>query len=228
MATLLKINRRLWLALQAQKHRRARVLAARATLLPAPVLRAAYPDLLRWDWELPNPFKWNVWMSLDGGVSWILIEDYWMYGDARQFAPDGGSELHFIVGVDVDGNEVTYRSNSVRPDDGVLPPVPPAPVVTTFEVIDNNGQIDLNIAWTWDGLGWPDDGIFIVEIHADDTYDQGGGIMFLTSSVVTCPGRTQSLAGVCAAEDKGYYCRVVYKKGTTVGAYSALVYGNPY
>ena len=44
-----------------------------------------------------------------------------MAGDARQFAPDGGSELHFIVGVDADGNEITARSNAVRPDDAPQP-----------------------------------------------------------------------------------------------------------
>ncbi len=90
-------------------------------LLPAPVLRPVYPDLLVWDWDLPNPFKWNVWQSLDGGASYILVEGYWMYGDARQFAPDGGAELHFIVGVDEAGNEVTERSNAVRPDDAPVP-----------------------------------------------------------------------------------------------------------
>ncbi len=119
MVTLLKIDRRTWLALQAQKHRRAR----QHRLLPAPVLRAAYPSLLRWDWDLPNPHKWNVWTSLDNGASWFLTEDYWMYGDARQFAPDGGGELYFIVGVNTAGVEITERSNWIRPDDAI-PPVP--------------------------------------------------------------------------------------------------------
>ncbi len=117
MLTLPKINQRGFLALWAQDRRRKRVRAALATLLPAPVLRGAYPDLLQWDWTLPNPYKWNVWMSLDSGVSWILIEDYWMYGDARQFAPDGGSELYYIVGIDVFGREITEHSNIIRPDD---------------------------------------------------------------------------------------------------------------
>jgi len=117
MLSLPKINRRLWLALQAQKHRRAR----KHRLLPAPVLRAAYPTLLRWDWDLPNPFKWNVWLSWDNGASWVFVEDYWHYGDSRQFAPDGGHELYFIVGVDAAGNEITGRSNIVRPDDAPAP-----------------------------------------------------------------------------------------------------------
>ena len=117
MMTLPANNRRIWLALQSQKHRRARMRAALPTLLPAPVLRAVYPDLLQWDWDFPDPYKWNVWQSLDGGASYILVDGYWEYGDARQFAPDGGGELHFIVGVDADGNEITGRSNAVRPDD---------------------------------------------------------------------------------------------------------------
>lgn len=123
MMTLPKINRRTWLALWAQGRRRNRLRLGHPALLPAPVLRAAYPDLLRWDWDLPNPYKWNVWLSWDGGVNWLLIEDYWMYGDARQFAPDGGSEFYFIVGVDAAGVEITERSNWIRPDDAV-PPVP--------------------------------------------------------------------------------------------------------
>jgi hypothetical protein len=117
MTRLLTINRRTWLALWAQDRRRRR----QHRLLPAPVLRAAYPDLLQWDWDLPDPYKWNVWMSLDGGASWIFIEDYWAYGAARQFAPDGGSELYYIVGVDAAGVEITERSNWIRPDDAMAP-----------------------------------------------------------------------------------------------------------
>jgi hypothetical protein len=108
-----KINRTTWLALWAQGRRRRR----QQHLLPAPVLRAVYPDLLRWDWHLPNPYKWNMWMSLDGGVTYVLVGDYWAYGAARQFAPDGGSELYYIVGVDTAGVEITEHSNLIRPDD---------------------------------------------------------------------------------------------------------------
>ena len=101
--------------------RRSNWIRPEDALLPAPVLRATYPDLLVWDWDLPNPYKWNVWQSLDGGASYILVEGYWMYGDARQFAPDSGGQLHFIVGVDETGNEVTERSNAVRPEDAAAP-----------------------------------------------------------------------------------------------------------
>ena len=63
-----------------------------------------------------------MWTSLDGGVSYFLTEDYWHYGDSRQFAPDGGSEFYLIVGVDATGKEITHRSNTVRPDDAIAPP----------------------------------------------------------------------------------------------------------
>ena len=131
MLTLPKINRRTWLVLWAQDRRRSRVRAAQATLLPAPVLRAAYPDLLQWDWELADPFKWNVYVSPDGGATFSMPEDYWVNGDAREFAPDGGSELHFIVGVDANGREITVRSNPICPDD-CSPPTPPAQDFTGY------------------------------------------------------------------------------------------------
>ncbi len=104
------LQRRTWLAEQRRK----------GHLLPPPVLRAAWPDLLQWDWDLPNPYKWNVWLSLDGGATYFLPTGYWMYGDARQFAPDG-EELHYIVGVDADGKEITQHSNAVHPSDAPAP-----------------------------------------------------------------------------------------------------------
>ena len=106
------------------------------------------------------------------------------------------------------------------------PDQPPAPVVTLFEVIDNNGMIDVNVAWSWDGQGWPDDGVFLITIDADD--DASGGVLFLANALVAGPGRTCSMASIGVAEDKGYYCRVKYKKDTDASADSATVYGNPY
>ena len=73
-------QRRTWLAEQ-RRHGRLR---------PAPVLRGVYPSKLAWVWDLPNPYKWYVWRSLDGGVNYILVEGYWMYGADSLFAPDGG------------------------------------------------------------------------------------------------------------------------------------------
>jgi hypothetical protein len=105
------LQRQAWLALQRHDHRR----------LPAPVLAALYPGLLAWVWAFANPWKWNVWQSTDGGVSYFLVADYWAVGTARQFDPDGGSELYFIVGVNETGREVTQRSNAVRPDDAPIP-----------------------------------------------------------------------------------------------------------
>ena len=78
VTTFPKINRRDWIALWAQDRRRQRIRAAQVTLLPAPVLRAAYPDLLQWDWDDPNPYQWNVYVSLDGGATFSMPEDYWV------------------------------------------------------------------------------------------------------------------------------------------------------
>ena len=149
-----KINRRGWIATWLQHRRRKRANG----LLPAPVLRTQYPDLLVWDWSLSNPSKWNVWQSTNGGVSYFLVGDYWCYGGLRQFAPDGGSELYFIVGVDANGVEITERSNSVRPDDAILP----APVLTA---------VSPSVVWTW-ALSEPDTWRVFVN---GESYDDIGG-----------------------------------------------------
>ena len=81
--------------------------------------------------RLGNPYQWNVYVSLDGGVTFSLPEDYWVSGEGREFAPDGGSELHFIVGVDANGKEITVRSNPICPDD-CSPPTPPAQDFTGY------------------------------------------------------------------------------------------------
>lgn len=125
-----------WLATWLQDRRSGRV------LLPAPVLRAEYPSLLQWDWTLANPYKWNVWLTLDGGVTFFMPEDYWTYGAGRQFAPDGGTYLHFIVGVDANGKEITHRSNAVRPDDAPAPLNAPSGLIA----VDDVGSI--NLSWT--------------------------------------------------------------------------------
>ena len=127
------LQRRAWLTEQRHKGR----------LLPPPVLRAVYPSKLAWTWDLPNPYKWNVWQSLDGGVSYFLVDGYWMYGADRLFAPDGGGEFHYIVGVNTDGKEITQHSNAIRPDDAPMP-VPGAPQNLTISEIGPGVQLD----WT--------------------------------------------------------------------------------
>ena len=126
---LLNWTRRGWLAAWLQDRRRAR----QHKLLPAPVLAPQYPSLLVWDWNLANPYKWNVWLTLDSGATYFMPEDYWAYGAARQFAPDGGSQLHFIVGVDASGKEITHRSNAVRPDDAIAPPTAPSNLIAVSD-----------------------------------------------------------------------------------------------
>lgn len=93
---------------------------ARQDLMPAPRLYAKYPTTLVWKWHHENPYRWNVYISIDDGITFFLIEDYWHYGYSRSFAPDGGSSYMYIVGVDIYGNEVTRHSNIVRPDDAKI------------------------------------------------------------------------------------------------------------
>ena len=101
-----------WLATWAQDRRRER-------LLPAPVLVATWPSLATWAWTYANPERWNAYNSLDGGLTYQF--DDWVVGSGRQYAPDGGQHLMFIVGVDANGREITHRSNAVRPDDAAAP-----------------------------------------------------------------------------------------------------------
>ncbi|MEY2664502.1 MAG: hypothetical protein RIT04_310 [Candidatus Parcubacteria bacterium] len=89
---------------------------------PRPLLRPVYPDLINWEWHHKNPYRWNIYLILSGGTWCVLVDDYWKWGDARSFAPDGGSSPVFIVGVDKNGREITRRSNVVRPDDAPIPP----------------------------------------------------------------------------------------------------------
>ena len=221
MTKLPTIDRRTWLALWAQGRRRRRARHAQPALLPAPVLAARPGTLLAWDWTLANPYRWNVWTSPDGVTSWTLAADYWTAGDGREFAPDGGSEWYFLVGVNEAGVEITERSNAVRPDD--VPAMPPAPVITLFEVIDDgNGNVDINLTWTWDGQGWPEDGVFTVYVSSDNAPGE------INAAMVPCPARSCSLAAVLPAADIQYACRVVYVKDATVGTFSDYAYGNPY
>ena len=126
MNVLPKINRRAWLALWAQECRRRRACAALVALLPAPAFYADGETLdLCWDWEDTDPYRWNIWQSTDGGETFFLVEDYWAAGSERTFAPDGSSEIYFIVGVDETGREVTYRSEQICPDDYYEAPLGP-------------------------------------------------------------------------------------------------------
>ena len=123
-----------WLATWAQDRRRGH-------LLPAPLLVATWPSLATWAWTYANPERWNAYNSLDGGLTYQF--DDWVVGSGRQYAPDGGQHLMFIVGVDASGVEITHRSNAVRPDDAIAPPNAPINLVA----VDDLGSI---------ALGWTD------------------------------------------------------------------------
>jgi len=127
-----------WLASWAQDRRRGR-------LLPAPLLVATWPSLATWAWTYANPARWNAYNSLYGGLTYQF--DDWATGSGRQYAPDGGQHLMFIVGVDANGKEITHRSNAVRPDDAIAPPiVPAAPVITSIEYDQGSIWIDFTCA----------------------------------------------------------------------------------
>lgn len=78
-------------------------------------------------------------MSGDGGATWALIEDYWTVGTDRQFAPDGGSQWYYVVGVDAAGAQMTGRSNWVRPDDA-QPALQPLHDEAGGALLDEGGQ----------------------------------------------------------------------------------------
>jgi hypothetical protein len=111
----------------------------------------------------------------------------------------------------------------------VIPAQPPAPVIVSFQVIDNGGMIDMNIVWTWDGQGWPDDGNFLVyaefltQDETGDEYRRGA-----VAGSVPGPGRSLSVQGIFPAADTSYYCKVQYRKGNVTSAYSVEACGNPY
>jgi hypothetical protein len=198
-------TRKGWLAAWLQGRRRAR----QHKLLPAPVLAPQYPSLLVWDWNLANPYKWNVWLTLDGGATYFMPEDYWMYGAARQFAPDGGSELYFIVGVDQAGKEVTHRSNIVRPDDAIAPP----------EINGGNpewesteqGWWDVYIDWIFNHAGHP-----VAQMEVWLSLNNGPFVQHATVSSGD-PGYYYPMA---ANNETTFDFKVRYRNGATVGPFS--------
>jgi hypothetical protein len=89
--------------------------------------------------------------------------------------------------------------------------------------VDNGGgTVDMNIVWTWNGRGWPDDGAFAVLISSDET--QGDTMV----GPVACPARNVFVGSALPAADITYYCRVAYYKNGTMGEYSAVASANPY
>lgn len=85
------------------------------SLLPAPKIFAIPGTTIVWRWLYTNPYRWNAYLSSDGGKTYRF--DDWKYGDSRSYSPDGGSSYILIVGVDRSGKEITRHSNAVRPDD---------------------------------------------------------------------------------------------------------------
>ena len=119
------------------------------------MLSAVYPGTLHWEWNLPDPYQWKIWLSWDGGNTWVFNSEYWTAGAGRSFVPDGGSELYYVVGVYANGNEVTEHSNQVRPDDAQAPEVP-----QTIQGLQLWVRVE-SLAGLADGAAvdvWPDEG----------------------------------------------------------------------
>jgi hypothetical protein len=206
------INRRGWLALWLQKRRRSRVRGALPSLLPAPVLVAQYPSLAVWEWNYPNPARWNAYKSLDDGMTFRF--DDWETGDARQYAPDGGENLMFIVGVDANGTEITERSNAVLPDDGVPPP--PAPFLVSLGTVnaDNTWQAIAPVAvddWqfcTTDNAFDPQVETFDHWVYEADARDADFVVINATTATVTV---------------NFAYCAARYRVGATWSSWTGVL-----
>ena len=106
------------------------------------MLSPANPSIAVWDWSNTNPARWNAYNSLDGGLTYLF--DDFVAGTERQYAPDGGQHLMFIVGVDANGVEITQRSNAVRPDDYIILDVPGLKLwvrVESLKTLANNAVV---------------------------------------------------------------------------------------
>ena len=106
-------------------------------------------------------------------------------------------------------------------DRTVIPP--PAPVITSFQVVDNTeSMVDMDLSWTWEGQGWPEDGFFAFYVSSDNTQGE--------TLASTVPGNTRNttLGAVLQADDIMYFCRMRYVRSGVQGNYSNLAQGNPY
>ena len=111
--------------------------------------------------------------------------------------------------------------------DEALPPVPPTPVMVSFVPTDGgSGLMDVDIAWSWNGLGWGADGLFEIYIFRDDGGNIGPYIQVLVTSVAANL-RTVFLPAICTLEDTTYYCQVRYRKGAAASDYSNWLSRNP-
>jgi hypothetical protein len=60
---------------------------------------------------MTNPASWQVWVSTDGGVTYILSKT--VSGSSRSDGFYSSGEKAYVVGVDGSGNPVTQDSNVV-------------------------------------------------------------------------------------------------------------------
>jgi hypothetical protein len=188
-----------------QDRRRSR---RQTPLPPTPELIAQYPSLAVWNWIAANPVRWNAYNSLDGGVTYNF--DDFVLGTARQYAPDGGQHLMFIVGVDGGGTEITGRSNAVRPDAGIAPPVI---TVSGYEWdATESGWADVSLDWTFDHAGQP---MASMEVWRR-LYT--GALVFLGA----VPSNYGWFYDPVATENEAtFYYQLRYRNGATLGPFGA-------
>jgi hypothetical protein len=176
-------------------------------VLPAPVLVAQYPTMAVWTWNYTNPFRWNAYLSLNNGATYQF--DDFVYGDARQYSPDGGSSLLLIVGVDATGKEITHRSNAVRPDDAIAPP----------EIVGGNYEWEATDPAWWD-------------VWIDWNFNHAGHPVAQMEVWLSINGGPFELRDTIGSDAPGYYInnaadsemmfdfKVRYRNGATVGPFS--------
>jgi len=147
-------QRRWWLALEAQKRRRARLDSGAVVGL---VLSSPSPDQIVWSWSGVDPVHWNIYASDDGAAFTLATT---IAGGLRRFFPDSGAQWLYVVGVDGAGTEITPHSIALRPNSVVHPD---NTIVLSSDghgrlswVLGHNYGWGLNVYHSVDGVTWGD------------------------------------------------------------------------
>jgi hypothetical protein len=79
--------------------------------LSAPVATSLIATEIEWTWALANPDSWNVYISTDGGITYVLSDN--VGGATRSDNGFSSGVLAYVQGIDSIGNPVTAPSNVV-------------------------------------------------------------------------------------------------------------------
>jgi hypothetical protein len=80
--------------------------------LPAPVLSVVGDTELQWSWTDPDPDHWQINTSTTADGPWDFLDV--VSGAVRNYDMDDLGLFMSIIGLDIDDNPVTSRSNSVH------------------------------------------------------------------------------------------------------------------